>query len=224
MIRNAILLILLVCSPAWAGQGMGPGPGVKAYSSPSGYSDSFTNTNDTPLATHNSNWASASATYLVTALEITSNAATGTTTYANGGAYHTASTSDISQIVFKALTNTTQTVNKAVGVRMDGTSLGYNVLPTSLSGGNWTALIIKKNTTGLGTACTGLSISAGTDHTIKIKAEGTATVTVTVYVDGTQQCQRTDSSSTIASGHPGFYVGGNGTIGNNAFDDWQDYE
>jgi len=219
------LAILLCASVAWGRMGVLTLGSTPAITGASTYSDSFTNSNDTALATHNSAWASASASYVVSNLEIIGNAVTTTSTYAVGGAYHQTSTSDTSQIVFKGLSNTSQSVNKYVGVRMDGSSLGYNAGMISLSAGNWTAIAIRENTTQLSTTCTGLSIAADADHTLKIVASGTTTVTISVYVDGsgTATCEKTDSSATITSGHPGFYVGGNGTIGNNAFDSWQDY-
>ena len=224
MIRGATLFILLMCAAAWAGQGMGPGPGVKAYSTPSGYSDSFTNTNDTPLATHNSNWTNANGTFVVSNFEITNNTATITGDWAIAGAMHSSSTSDTSQVVVKALTNTSQPINRYVGVRMNGTSLGYNVYLSNFSGGVWGNLGARKDTAGLGVACTGFGISAGADHTMRVVASGTSTVTINVYIDGggSPACSWTDSSSTITSGHPGFFAVGNGTTGNGSFDNWTD--
>jgi hypothetical protein len=194
---------------------------VSGIPNPVNYTDSFTDADNMALATHNALWASPGSTYLVTGFKISSNAVQTTGTFTTAGAYHTSSVSDTSQIVNKALSNTAQTVNKYVAVRMGSATLGYAGRVT-LSGGNWTTAAFSKNGGGLGSSCSGLSYAAGSDHTMKIVASGTSTVSLTLYIDGTSVCSTTDSTSTITSGHPGFYVAGNGTVLNNVFDSWQD--
>lgn len=195
--------------------------GTGVGGAPTQYDDAFTGTDGTLLAAYNNKWASMGATYTVGGFKILGNVVTTISTFTSAGAYHTDSTSDVSQITIKALTNTAQTVNKNVAIRADGTGTGYGAL-LSLTAGNWANAYFKKNGAALGSACTGLAYAASADHTLRLVATGTAPVTLTLYVDSTQVCQTTDSSP-LAAGHPGFYVSGNGTVGNNAFDDWRDY-
>lgn len=189
----------------------------------SGNYDTFTGADDTLLTAHNSSWVTLPGTFFIAShLKISDNAITTTGGYFGGGAFYNSSSSDISQIVFKGQ-STVENSMKRVTVRAGSDTLGYAGDIYGASSGNWTASAIYKNGTQIGSDCTGLSIPISSDHTARIVASGTSTVTVTLYIDDVQVCQRSDTSSAIASGHPGFYVYGSGTISNNAVDSWQDY-
>jgi hypothetical protein len=183
------------------------------------YADSFTGSDDTDLEVHDSNWTGVDATWVVTGLEIVSNAIQLDFGWANCAAYYDASSSDESQIVFKAAGDSA--TGRAVAVRMGAGTRGYSAILLAVSGGNYTECYVRKNGNWMAAPFTG-SWSTSSDHTIKIKASGTTTVTLEVWVDGVSLGTKTDSSSPIASGHPGFYVAGTGTISHSVMDDWTD--
>ena len=189
----------------------------------SGNYDTFTGADDTLLTAHNSEWVTLpGTTFIASNLEIRNNAITTTSGYVSGGAFYNSSSSDISQIVFKGQ-STVENSTKRVAVRAGSDTLGYAGDIYAISSGDWTRSTIYKNGVQIGSDCTGLSIPIASDHTARIEASGTSTVTVTLYIDDVQVCQRSDTSSTIVSGHPGFYMSGTGTVSNNAVDSWQDY-
>jgi hypothetical protein len=56
--------------------------------------------------------------------------------------------------------------------------------------------------------------------TVKASVSGSSTVTIEVFLNGTSQGTRTDSSSPYTSGYAGIYVYDNGTLGLNTLDSW----
>lgn len=219
------LLSIILC--LWASCAWAFPPGFIAMAAsevdapPSGKTDSFTGTDGTALATHDSSWAAMSSAGVSSAV-ISGNAVTISGVYNDIRARYTTSTADVSQVTSKAFSNTASNTRKTVHVRSGATTDGYSFFLDTLSGGNFTGLEFDKGASYLG-SCGGLSIPAGSDHVLKITASGTNTVTLTAYVNGTQVCQTTDSSSTITSGNPGFGVLGNGVAGNNFIDTWSDH-
>lgn len=178
-----------------------------------GFSDSFTGADGTPLATHNSAWVDVDASFPVANLQLPNNTVWGIGPWVDGGALHSASIADTSQIVIKA---SLYDQNKYVCVRATaGSSHGYcanfngvNGFTISKAGSFLTTIIAPFNT--------------AVDHTIAISASGQNTVTLSVSVDGTVIGAATDSGATITGGHPAFMVAGDGTQADSAFGPWQD--
>lgn len=188
-------------------------------SSSTGISDLFTGVDGTLLATHNPAWGNMGATYLVSNVSIASNQARGAV-YIFSGARHTTSSSDISQFVAKSYTTTG--TQKRPHVRASSTSRGYSFKMGNPSGLNFRNIEIEKDGAYF-KECAMPDKICTSDHTLKITASGTSSVTITAYVDGEQMCQAVDSSSPIMSGNPGFSILGDGVPAGNNIDDWQDY-
>jgi hypothetical protein len=192
---------------------------------PAGNSDTFTDTNGTLLATHNSEWVLMTAEFAAMAdCVIQSNTAQTSNDWSYCSTMYDSSSSDISQILVKAYTNANNW--KAVCVRGGGGSAsnrtGYCARFGSGSGGNWTSVGITKDN-GFLDAISSLSYSQASDHTLRIVASGTSPVTLTISVNGSSIGSVQDASSPIASGKPGFYIVGDGDAATTAMDDWQDY-
>ena len=183
-------------------------------------SDNFTGADDTALETHDSNWTSINATYPVSNLEIISNTVRHEAIWQLSGAYYNGSSVDSSQIVFKAGTNGSQSRN--VSVRAGSDQRGYSASLTTISSGNYTYFNISKNGAWLATLETSGAWSVTADHTVKITASGSSTVTIEGFVDGSSEGTTSDSSSPIGAGHPGFWTGELGTIAEGVYDDWTD--
>jgi hypothetical protein len=180
--------------------------------------DSFTNTNGTLLTTHNQNWVFVGAAGTDVARIYDNGLSHGTWTSAYY--YRADSDRDSSQIVLLA-GEPGSTGKVSVTVRSSSGVTGYEIRLTG-TGDNWTDLNFYKNSLWV-VATTGLSYAKSSNHTLKVVASGTeGSVTVYGYVNGSLLLTRVDSSSVIASGHPGVRTSGNG--GNNyAFaDDWTD--
>ena len=183
-------------------------------------SDNFTGADDTALETHDSNWTSINATYPVSNLEIISNTVRHEATWQLSGAYYNGSSVDSSQIVFKAGTNGSPARN--VSVRAGSNQRGYSASLGTISSGNYTFFNISKNGAWLATLETSGAWSVTADHTVKITASGSSTVTIEGFVDGSSEGTTSDSSSPIGAGHPGFWTGELGTIAEGVYDDWTD--
>jgi hypothetical protein len=212
-----LLLLLLIATPCF---GAGMIQGVVGGAVPvvaSGYSDSFTGTNNTALATHDANWTIASGT--LSNLIIYGNGLT-SKGWVNTWAYYNASSADISQVTF--LANDSLDAPQ-VCVRMGASQNGYCVYFDSASGGNYTRMVVEKNG-GSAQYYTGLSYAQNANHTIKITASGTSTVTIHVFVDTADLGALTDSSSPLGAGHPGvaLYSGSYDLSTTPQIDDWQD--
>jgi hypothetical protein len=215
-----ILITLYMSVPCYAG-GMMMGGGVTAVA-PTGYSDDFTGTASTPLATHDANWTSMDAAWPVGAFILSGDSTVlPNAAYNNASAYYAGSASDTSQIVYKGQTHCR--VGSYVAVRAGAASFGYSATFEGLTGGNWTVMDVRKNGTNQAYP-TIANADCTVDHTIKIVASGTSTTTITVYVDGTAAGSTyQDSSTPITSGHPGFYSGTGQYPVDQIFDSWQDY-
>ena len=190
-----------------------------------GNSDSFTGADATALATHDANWVSMDATNVTTNCTIQSNTLqeTGGGGYSNCGAMYNTSSADTSQMLVKASADIFTYKNVCVrsGVAAGATKTGYCAKLAHITGANWDQIEIDKDGTYLDIK----SISAATasDHTLKITASGTSTVTITTYVDGASAGTSSDSTSPYGTGKPGFMTYGNGSAGTSGIDDWQDH-
>lgn len=183
-------------------------------------SDNFAGTNGTALASHDANWSSIDGTFTVANLKIDTNQCQiANNNYNSAGAYYNSSSADLSQLLCKAQTSA-GTGLKYVTVRAGTSAKGYALYLSAPSGGNWTRANLYKN--GAFLANVTVSIPTTADHTLKITASGTSSVLITGYVDGVSTITYTDSSSPLASNHPGFYVSGNGVAADNYVDDWTD--
>lgn len=186
-------------------------------------SDTFAGTTGTALATHNSCWSNANATYVVSSWQLNGSSAVKITSqFGSAGAIYN-NTSDTSSLVIKQATATHYNTT-TVAVRMTlNTHLGYSAGFTgAISGGNLGTVTLNKDN-GFFNACFG-TWSATADHTIKIVASGTSTTSINISVDGVA-CGSTftDSSSPLTSGSPGFYATGDNTSTSDTINGpWQD--
>lgn len=189
--------------------------------------DSFTNTSGTSLATHDAKWTSVGGDYLVTTLEIQSNAVRCNAEWNYYGAYYSNSQSanpQTSQAILKAQ-SAGQDENKFVAVRMASASgnTGYGVCLGALSGSNYTRLVVHKNSAWFANSSVTGTWAYASDHTLKIEVSGTTTTTIKVYAAGAQVGNDiTDSSSAITTGYPGIFGYDAGALANTAYDDWTD--
>jgi len=177
-------------------------------------SDSFTGSNDTPLATHDSNWD-----FVVgyDAARIYDNGVS-YDAWNEAGFRYTGSNGNTSQIVVKPNSGE----KCAPAVRMGETTLGYTAHFSSLSGGNYTYLSLYKN--GSWQTWKSGTWSASADHTVRIVASGTSSpVTVNVYVDESLVINSwSDSSSPYTTGLSGIHIIGDGSNDHAFGDDWTD--
>lgn len=192
-------------------------------------SDSFTETNDTLLATHDAKWTSVGGSYVVTTMTVigASDVVQCNTEWNYYGAYYNNSQSadpQMSQAVLKAQAAGYEE-NKFVAVRMASVSEnpGYGVCLATISGANYTRLMVHKNAVWLANASVTGTYAIASDHTLKIEVSGTSTTTIKIYEGGSQVGNDiTDSSSPITTGYPGIYGFDGGALGNTAYDDWTD--
>ena len=184
-------------------------------------SDDFTDSSGTGLEAHDANWGSASATYDVASCEIQSDAAQAEGTWNPFGARYTTSSEDFSQIVFVGNGDFTA---RHVIVRANGTVAGYGLYFSGTSGNNFTSVKWSKDFAWLANGVDG-EWDFDTDHTLRIIASGTSTVTCTGYVDDLETPVDTndDSSSPYEPGSPGFIAGNEPSDpSRTAFDNWTD--
>ena len=184
-------------------------------------SDNFTNDDGTALETHNPEWTSVGGLYVVTNLEINSNIAEHEAAWQTSGCYYDASSEDDSEIVDKAR----DAGAKHVACRMDASELGYDCSIGFESGGNWVDCYIGRSGGYLDTLELGGGIwSQASDHTIRVTASGTTTVTIEGFVDDVSQGTIEDSSGSRLEGpgHPGFWTAEAGDVTDTRWDDWTD--
>lgn len=188
-----------------------------------GNSDTFTGANDTLLATHDANWVSGGGSSKnVAKCEIISNQLQPVGTYDECGAMYNTSSSDISQAIFKGGATSSYSELRDLCVRMGTTTAGYCAFFQAPSGGNWTSIHITKNGSDV-ESTSGETFATASDHTVKITASGTGPVTITVFIDGTEEASFVDSTSPITTGKPGLRMYPDGNLANSRIDDWQDY-
>lgn len=182
-------------------------------------SDNFTDTNGTHLLDHT---ASITWTAVISSkpdnYTINNNSVRGAA-WASANSFASTSTVDSSQVTVLA-NNPAGVVRPSV--RMSSNNAGYMAYFTSLSGGNFTRIEVYKNNAWFA-RYDSVSYSQASDHTLKITASGTSTVTLEVFVDGSSLGTKTDSSSPIESGYSGFSIS-MATVGTaqDLLDDWTD--
>lgn len=184
-------------------------------------SDSFVGTSGTTLNTHDTNWKDYDPSLPASNIALSGSGSAHCCSDGNGfhmgGGYYNSSTSDTSQLVI--LPYTDGAVAKSPCVRGSGTP-GYCAGFSNANAGNWT----KVTFSGTGSFITiEGSWSQSINHTVKITASGTGTVGLTVTVDGTSLGTFTDTGSTLNTGHPGFYISGDGNDVDNYVGPWQDH-
>lgn len=187
----------------------------------SGFEDAFDSANGTALATHDSLWADIFTTHPVADCEIQSGMATTTVAHNDFGARYTGSTADFSEVVFKAGSYTQST--KAVAIRTSAISEGYYATFEGLTGDVFANISIYSHG-GVWVQSANGSWNRTLDHTVRLTASGTGSVTLNLWVDTVQVItDEVDTGSTIDSGNPGFwatYI--DETESNYRFDDWTD--
>lgn len=187
-----------------------------------GFTDNFTGSDATALATHDANWTS--TTYgNVSSLFIYSNQVR-LANYANAIVYYNGSTSDTSKATVKATSSTGSTLKKGIVIRAGSSSLGYAFSMYNRNGTNWTSVQLIRNNADVLDTKTSQTFAQNTDHAIKITASGTNPVVINCYIDDVLITTYSDSSaSRITSGHPGiFMVDGGGIPADNYMDTWSD--
>jgi len=181
-------------------------------------SDNFTDSNGTGLEVHDSNWTSIDSVYNVEDFEINSNIVEHEGNWDSAGCYYDGSSEDESEAVSKAHVVT----SKHIAVRAETSQRGYSCQIGLASGGNWDNCYLNKNSAWLATLETDGNWSQASDHTLKVTASGTTTVTVEGFVDDVSQGTTEDSSSPLGSGHPGFWNSEMQSPTNSGWDDWTD--
>jgi len=206
-------LLLLIPLVANAGSIMIIGGGVPA-AAPSGNSDNFNRT-DEALTTP---WAATSE--VITDLKVASNVVDVEYDWSYGSARYSTSSSDTSQILAKALADNGG--KQGACVRMGAAATGYCLFMMTYTGGNWTQITLQKNGSWIWDE-SDHTWSGTSDHTLKITASGTSTVSFRVWVDNVEITGVTsDTTDTLTSGNPGFTVG-SGSSAHPKMDNWQDY-
>lgn len=184
----------------------------------------FTGADDTLLDVYNSNWINMPhATGDVDECIIKSNTIRANAAFGECYAMYNPSSSDSSQLVMKPFADAN--VGKGPCVRA-GAGAGSNKsgycanFIGSPAAGNWIRMGINKDGSYLDEYS--VAISSSSDHTVKIKASGSGTVTLHVYIDAVDLGAKTDSVSPLGAGKPGFHTTGNGDATVTGIDDWTD--
>lgn len=203
-------------------------------------SDSFTNSNDTVLSTHDANWEQAGG-YTGTA-EIISNAVQAASGYTNTAYRYSASTSDDCQIV--KLSHSEAGNNRwSANVRSSSSSLGYGLRLNDYSNPNYASFVVRNgNSTEIGGGSISGTTAARTGNiTMRIQATTAGSnVEIRVWINDVAQnfsyasgtgnsysgAVLTNGSAAtpapITTGNPGFYIGSSIDAANGTFDDWDD--
>lgn len=179
-------------------------------------SDNFVGPASQLLATHNNFWVSISSSNPVSNLALTGSGSVQVSgsPWNTAGAVFAYSSSDTAQITFKAAPFGTIDLDRRVCVRAvpnvtDGYCFQLGYQSGTVSG--WDRVVIRKSGAGVAEgSSTGWLYNA--DHTLRIVASGTTTVTVTAYVDGVVAGTYTDTTSPLGPGSPGFILIGQGHI------------
>ena len=185
--------------------------------------DSFIGVAGTTINVHDANWRDYFSTVQAVNIALsgsgTAHCCSDGNAYHVGGGYYNSSTSDTSQLVI--LPYTDGAVSKIVCVRGDGvTTVGYCAQFGNASTGNWTKVSVFGPS--YSTVIEG-SWSQSINHTLKITASGTGTVGITITVDDTSLGTSTVTGSITDTGHPGFYITGDGNDADNYVGPWQDH-
>ena len=182
-------------------------------------SESFTADDGTRLVDYDPNWDSVDGTFYAYCLVISDGQCRVNAGWDLGGAVNTASSSDTSQIVFKA--KSTDMGDKYVCVRAGGLNgTGYNLTFFDNNSGVFTSLQLYKGYELLFEVEVYLDEAA--DYTVRIEASGDSSVYLVGYIDGVEAISYTDSADPLAGGHPGFFVRAGSTPYNTCVDDWTD--
>jgi len=183
-------------------------------------SDDFTDTDNTGLEVHDSNWIAASG-YPVTNCEIVSNVAQSDNAWNNFGGSYTGADPDNGQI--DLLVGNLEFTR--VLARCHATQEGYGMKISNVSGANYTVVELEKNGAWFATLTSSATIATASNHTGNVVTSGTTTVTIKCYVDTVQVGgDQTDSTGPLSasSAYSGFRAEANGTISDTRFDNYTD--
>jgi len=180
--------------------------------------DNFSGPSGTLLPAYNSKWVLAGGTNSIYTTGSNSAQISGT---ASAVYFYSGSISDTAQITL-APSAAAIGYEKLACVRVSSGIPGYCVGFSSVSSGNYTNCYVMKNFKYLGGGSCG-AVSATTAHTLALVASGTATVSLSVYVDGVLKGIITDSSSPYTISGAGFGLQGDGTPADSTVPEWQDY-
>ena len=193
--------------------------------------DNFVGSANTLLTTYNSAWTwesnSGQHGYLTGSSAVYGNT---TAQYAVVAYSYSGSTADVSEVTVPATVGNSHYVQRGPCVRLvtPGSGIGYcaSLYSNATGTGSTGQVRYIKSYNPIGTTISS-SVNQGVDHTLRITASGTSTVTLTFYLDGISVGTATDSSSTFTSGNPGFYLDFQGATGLNSLDTqlskWTDY-
>lgn len=166
--------------------------------------DDFTGTNGTTLTAHNANWTLTAASQSDTGNWTIQSNELQAAAFRNLYAYRSDSATDDAQLILRG--NGTDARNSGPAVRMSSGSEGYACMLTVPSGGDYTRMEVRKN--GSFFAQINITNSQSTDHTLRITAtDNGPNVDLEVFIDTVSVWTGTDSSSPIASGNDGIYIG-----------------
>lgn len=195
--------------------------------------DSFTGTDGTALSTHDANWSAFNGTLAAQGggVLITGGYAGMPTDFDAVGSFYSSSSSDNCQIVKKGSSGF-GSARARFCVRAGTDTFGYNVMLESLTGDDFGTVTLYKHTTYV-VATNGLSIPRTSDITVRIRAtENGGNQDLECWINGSQitwgsptnNVIRTDSTSPLSTGSPGFWLSGSGSKVDSYVDDFDDLE
>ncbi len=227
MKKLRIFLLLLFATPCFAqlNQGVVGALVVAVPAAPPGITDAFTDTDAVHVLDHHmtyngtSHWT-CSLGAAPDGFVINTNAVQGGAWADSNHAFYSPSTVDSSQITHKASTPTAAAVKACV--RMPANNSGYCVGLSTISGANYTTVDVTKNGVYL-SGWGSVTYATASDHTVKITASGTTTVTISVWIDGGEMASTlSDSTTPLGAGNSGFQVVNNNGSARIMLDDYTD--
>lgn len=164
-------------------------------------SDSFTDSDSTALATHDSNWTQVNATYPIANLEINSNLCEPTGEYVLASAYYDDATCGTGDAYSKGTTwdkdDGSRTMN--ICTRMSADHLGYCADLSLPSAGEWTRLTFYRDGTQISYQ-DGFTLPQNTTYTIYLKAVTNGSqVDLSAWIDSTAGAADATYSDTNAA-------------------------
>lgn len=194
-------------------------------------SDDFTGTCGDALDTHDVNWEGAGGAVLNTDIYLTDSAGATSTDAADrlgvnawrdkGGMYASSSEDSSELLIIGVASAPSDNLFRGPAVRMTTSIAGYALRMKTVVDNNYTIAEVTKNGGWISGAGVVISEDWSVDHTLKLTASGTTTVTLTLYIDDVEVHSFDDSSSPVAAGSPGFWI--SNQTGNLAtVDSWTD--
>jgi hypothetical protein len=202
--KKLVIIFCILGYPCWAGMRvMAPGKGSHAGGAAlATFSDDFNRANETPLS-GGGNWVTGAGP--TNTVNLDTNTAQGTTLDCLASVVTPAfANNQKSTIAF--ISGAASDISPAVRIQSSTNPACYLAFFSSPT----TCQIYKNDSsfgsTAIGAGYTVTSMTAG--DTASLSATGTTTVTLELFRNGVSQGTRTDSSSTLTGGQPGFHISG----------------